>query len=309
MIKYYIKRSPAEPIQAQSTPPQGMSWAVVSQVTPQEIELLTNKHGLDSTVAEDVLDRHELPRLEFYNNNSYIFFRTPQPAKRGEVTSVPLMIAIGDNIFLTATTGLFEPSLEALDGLELSQATVGSLLLTTLATNITEYENLMKKTARFIRNTGHRLRSHEATNKDFIFFVTIEDNLNLFQRDLSGMLAVAQRLKGDISHRLNKADHDGLDDIMLHIQQLLVSIASYMQSINSIRSAYSTVANNSLNQRMKVLTTLTLLVALPNVFYGMYGMNVALPFADEPWAYTGIVIFTIVLVLLVVAIVKRFKIL
>jgi magnesium transporter len=48
------------------------------------------------------------------------------------------------------------------------------------------------------------------------------------------------------------------------------------------------IANNSLNQRIKALTVLMALIALPGVFFGMYGMNVALPFQHQPWAYAAI---------------------
>lgn len=309
MVSYYVKRSTSEPVQSHARHPSGISWVVAPQVTIEEVGEIARRHNLDGAVFYDTLDRHELPRVESRGESLYVFLRTPQTTKRGEVVSAPLVVAVADEVFITATVGSFEPPLQALEGQAIDEDSTGPILLATLATTIGQYENLIKKTARFIRETGHRLRSHEATNKDFIYFVTVEDNLNLFQRDLSGMLAVVDRLKGDLRHRLTAADRDGLNDMGLHINQLIVSISSYSQSINSIRNAYSTVANNILNDRMKVLTTLTLLVALPNVFYGMYGMNVALPFAKQPWAFAGIVVFTIILIFLILLIVKRSRIL
>jgi Mg2+ and Co2+ transporter CorA len=59
---------------------------------------------------------------------------------------------------------------------------------------------------------------------------------------------------------------------------------------------------------MKTLTVLTILIALPNVFYGMYGMNVSLPFADQPWAYAVVVLFTFVLIIAVYLLARRFRI-
>ena len=85
-------------------------------------------------------------------------------------------------------------------------------------------------------------------------------------------------------------------------------LSSHSQSVESIRNAYSTVANNALNQRMKTLTVFTVLIALPNVFYGMYGMNVVLPYADSSWAYAVIVSFTIILLLAVYLLGKRLRI-
>jgi magnesium transporter len=84
-------------------------------------------------------------------------------------------------------------------------------------------------------------------------------------------------------------------------------VESHFHAINSIRNAYTTISNNTLNQRMKTLTLLTLLVALPNVFYGMFGMNVDLPFAQEPWAYAAITSFTVILVALAFIVVRRMR--
>ena len=58
-----------------------------------------------------------------------------------------------------------------------------------------------------------------------------------------------------------------------------------IKSIINIREAYSAISSNNLNQTMKILTVATVVIALPNLFYGMYGMNVPLPLQHEPWAY------------------------
>ncbi|MNL40438.1 CorA-like Mg2+ transporter protein [compost metagenome] len=122
------------------------------------------------------------------------------------------------------------------------------------------------------------------------------------------MLAVASRLQENKHELFTTNDVEAIEDIILYLKQLLVAVESHSQSITSIRNAYSTIANNTLNQRMKILTMLTVLIALPNVFYGMYGMNIDLPFQNEPWAYTAIIGFTALLLVTIafVAFRKRF---
>ena len=58
---------------------------------------------------------------------------------------------------------------------------------------------------------------------------------------------------------------------------------------------------------MKVLTAITILLAIPNVFYGMYGMNIALPFQGEAWAYPVITGFTVLLIGIVYIFAKRLR--
>ena len=59
---------------------------------------------------------------------------------------------------------------------------------------------------------------------------------------------------------------------------------------------------------MKILTGATVIIAMPNVFYGMYGMNVELPFQKEWWSYFVIVGFTIVLTLTVLLLGRKNRI-
>jgi magnesium transporter len=183
-----------------------------------------------------------------------------------------------------------------------------AMLLLTMKTIIRQYEDLIQHTGNYVKDVRRKLRSHEVSNNDFVHFVTIEDNLNEYQMNLQNMLGVTERLRDDSHNLFSRHTLEELDDTRLYARQLLSSVASHSQTVTSIRNAYSTIANNTLNQRMKALTMLTVLIALPNVFYGMYGMNVPLPFQDSPLAYAFIVIFTFVLIFSVYALAKRFRV-
>ena len=59
---------------------------------------------------------------------------------------------------------------------------------------------------------------------------------------------------------------------------------------------------------MKLLTVLTLFLAIPNVFFGMYGMNINLPFMHEVWAYPVVLGGSIIAIFLVYFIARARKI-
>ncbi|HEU5122382.1 MAG TPA: CorA family divalent cation transporter [Candidatus Saccharimonadales bacterium] len=303
MLKYYVRHSVAEEFQRVSTPPRENAWVHGDNVTESDLQELARTYDMDQNILKDVLDKDELPRVEIRDNGElYVFVRTIWRGRHGQVLTTPLLLAVKGTVFASMAAS-------STDGHRLaSPATVAgtdgttSLLLGTLAAVVSDYQELMLHTSHVIHDTGTRLRTHEVTNQDFIRFVTVEDNLNEYRLNLSGMVVVAERLKEVLRTR---EDTEAIEDIILYIKQLIVATESHSQSITSIRNAYSTIANNTLNQRMKTLTVLTLLVALPNVFYGMYGMNIALPFADEPWAYSGILGFTIMVIVLVYVLAKK----
>jgi magnesium transporter len=306
MLKYYVKRSNGEAYQQVTTPPTENVWIHGEAVDEADLRLLAQTYDMDFNTLRDVLDVNELPRAEMHNDGLYVFVRTAQRGKHGQVVTTPVLLAVKGSVFVNVSIvsmtdyKLATPTLTAQDGV-----TTTSLLLSMFATVVSEYEDLMQRTARYIFNTGRRLRTHEVTNQDFITFVTVEDNLNEYRMNLSGMLVVAERLRDSLQ---DKGDKEAIEDILLYIRQLLVSIDSHNQTITSIRNAYGTIANNVLNQRMKTLTVLTVLIALPNLFYGMFGMNVPLPIHDQPWAYAAIVIFTVIVTFGVYLLAKRFKV-
>ena len=308
MIQYYAKRSASEDFVKVRTPTGALVWVRAERFDADDADNLAKQFGLNRNILADVTDRGELPRAEFDEGKEYVFVRVPERTKKGKVTTQPLlMIVDGPRFFsLSHDEVLFSPaSIEKTDG---SVSSGTGLLLATIASVVGVYEELSDQTARIVQDTRQRLHSHEVTNQDFIHFVTVEDNLNQYQMNLEAMLAVTSRLKENAHRLFSATDLESLDDIALHVRQLLVEIDMHFKSVESIRNAYTTIANNTLNTRIKTLTVFTVLITLPNVFFGMYGMNVVLPFADEPWAYGAITLFALTLVGLVWVLAKRFKI-
>lgn len=310
MLAYYAKRSPGEEFERISAPlKEAGVWVDGSNVSDAEIDSLIERYELDPNVVYDVRDRGELPRTEYSDSTAYVFMRLPRLTKTGNVLTLPLLCILKEGTYLTLSIGdSVPPESVALSTLPITTEQTETLLLGTAAAVVASFEDMIAHTARSITDTANRLRTHDVTNHDFIHFVTVEANLNHCRMNLDSTLAMAHRLRENKHETLNDDSLEALDDIALHIQQLLVSIDSHLGSVESIRNAYSTVANNTLNQRMKTLTVFTVLITLPNVFYGMYGMNLALPYADEPWAYGAVVGFTVFLILTVFLIAKKLRI-
>ena len=285
-----------------ATPPADDVWIRGHEVTLEDLHALAKHYQLNTNILRDVLDKGELPRVEVREDGLYVFVRNVSKGTHGRVYTTPVLLVLKGSIFMNLSLSSESDYHHLASGVEITPHDSASLLFSTFAAIASQYEDLMQHTARSIHDTSQRLRTHEVTNDDFIRFATVEDNLNEYKMNLSGMLVVADRLKEAFT---TTEAIEAIEDIRLYIRQLLVAIDSYGQTVMSIRNAYGTIANNVLNQRMKTLTVLTLLVALPNVFYGMYGMNIALPFADQPWAYIAILVFTIIVVVMVFAIARK----
>ena len=310
MIAYWAKRTAGEEFEQLKTPLENAGvWISGTTLSDDELGSIINTNDLNANIVYDVRDRGELPRVEYSGDICYVFLRVPHVTKTGHVVTLPMLCIVKGDRFLTLSIGDgIEPSSVALSTLPITTEQTPTLLLGIMAASIAAFEDVILHTSRSITDTSNRLRTHEITNRDFVHFVTVESNLHHSRMNLDSTLAMAHRLAENKHELLDDVEAEALDDIMLHIQQLLVTTQSHLETVNSIRNAYGTIANNSLNNRMKTLTVFTVLIALPNVFYGMYGMNVGLPFQDEAWAYGAVVGFTAFILFLVYIIAKKMRV-
>lgn len=301
-VGYFARRSKNEPLE-KIVKPRGETWIHIFGRDLSTVEI-AEQFSLNPDIVRDVMDYHELPRLEIDNGVNYLFIRVPIYSPENGKT-VPLLIIMAPNLFLTISVDSHFDPLKVDPFLTHRTNNLSIFLPSVVAYTVYEFETRIQQLAEKIASARKRLARREVKNADFVEFVEIEDSLNGYRGSLEGLLSVINQLEASPNGNLTSYSRDYINDIKLHIGQLLVSINSNINTMKSIHSAYSTIANNVLNQRMKTLTTITILLAIPNVFYGMYGMNIALPIQHESWAFIAIIGLTAMLIFLTYLIAKR----
>lgn len=298
MIKYYYKSLRSQDMRELHDYQRG-SWVYVEAPSESEIEELVKKFKLERGHLEDALDVDEMPRLEREGDQSYIFVRFAYKNEEEELVTAPLLFIFGNDILITVSQVQL-PSLDVFTRNKIDFATTqrAKLVLQILQQIGEHYDTFISRTSKQIKLIRSRLRGHEITNQDFIDFVMIEDELNEFLSSLMPTNATLRRLLLGRYMPLFDEDQDIVEDLLLNNEQSIEACNSNLKSIYNIREAYSSISSHNLNYTMKVLTAVTVMITLPNVFYGMYGMNIALPFQHEPWAYLLVVGFTLLLVII-----------
>lgn len=293
MIKYFFKSLRSESVQDVDNYKPGC-WIYVEQPSNDEIELLVKRFDLIEGHLQDALDEDEMPRLEKEGEQSYIYVRFAYKAPDGELLTAPLLFVFSNDMVMTVSQVRL-PSLEAFMRGKVSFATTqrAKLILLILQQIVEQYDGFISRTSKQIKLIRSRLRGHEISNQDFIDFVMIEDELNEFLSSLMPTNATLRRLLLGRYMPLFAEDQDIVEDLLLNNEQSIEACNSNMQSIIHIREAYSSISSNNLNRTMKRLTVVTVLIMLPSMFYGLYGMNVDLPFMHHPWAFSVIVGFTV----------------
>lgn len=308
MIKYYYKNLRNPEVQELDDYKKG-AWVYVEAPSEREVVELVAKFKLDEGAMMDALDENEMPRLEKDGETSYIFVRFAMMNDDRELVTMPLLFVFGKDLLMTVSLVRLPPLGLFLGGkVDFATTQRAKLVLQILNMVSDHYDSYISTTSKQIKRIRAHLRKHEIGNQDFIDFVSIEDELNEFLSALIPTNATLRRLLLGRYMPLFEEDQDIVEDLLLNNEQSIEACNSNMKSISNIRDAYTSISSNNLNRTIKILTIATLMIAIPNAFFGMYGMNIELPVQHEPWAYALIVGVTLLVIALIFYVGRRKKV-
>lgn len=308
MIKYFFKSLRNAKLDELAEYRPG-SWVYVEAPTDDELHEVIERFKLDAGHIDDALDTDEMPRLEREGDLSYIYIRYAYTDDELQITTAPLLFVVSQELFLTISLHPIPRLQRFLSGkIDFATTQRTKLLLLILDQIVDQYEVFINNISRQIKMIRQRLKVHEISNQDFIDFVQIEDELNEFLSAMTPTTAILRRLLLGKHIPLFPDDQDLVEDLLLNNEQSIEGCRSNVKSIINIRESYSTIMSNNLNRSMKILTAATVLITLPNVIYGMYGMNIPLPFQDHLWTYPVILGISVMIASLVWIIGRRKKI-
>jgi len=92
---------------------------------------------------------------------------------------------------------------------------------------------------------------------------------------------------------LTEDDSDQLEDALVEYQQALETATIHANILNGTLDTFASLINNNLNNVMKYLTAVTILLAVPTLVASIYGMNLTtLPFMAHPHSFAIVMGFS-----------------
>jgi len=126
-------------------------------------------------------------------------------------------------------------------------------------------------------------------NREVLGLLRHQKSLVYFTTALSGNELVLERLHKGRLLPWTPEDEDLLEDVRIELRQAIEMVAITEGILAEMMDAFASIVSNNLNGVMKVLTSATILLAIPTLAASLWGMNVALPFGGAPWAFAAIV--------------------
>ncbi|WP_373899494.1 magnesium transporter CorA family protein [Haloimpatiens sp. FM7315] len=119
-------------------------------------------------------------------------------------------------------------------------------------------------------------------NKELIQLLALEKSLVYFSTSLkANEMTLEKMLKLEIMQKY-EADKDVLEDVIIENKQAIEMCNIYSNILSGTMDAFASVISNNLNIVMKFLAAITIVMSIPNMVSGLFGMNVNVPFSNSP---------------------------
>ncbi|MCS7086448.1 MAG: magnesium transporter CorA family protein, partial [Bacteroidia bacterium] len=123
-------------------------------------------------------------------------------------------------------------------------------------------------------------------NRELILLLSYEKSLVYFSTSLRANHIMMERLRRTpFLRRALAEEKELLEDIIIDNTQALEMASIYTNILSGLMDAFASVISNNVNAVMKTLTKMTIVLMIPTLVSSFYGMNIALPFAESPWAF------------------------
>lgn len=275
-------------------------WINVVDPTTDEIERLTVE-GIPLDFITYPLDMDERARSEREDDGKMlILIRIPYfqgPKTDIPYITIPLGIILTDQYIVTVCRKQNDLIREFESGRVRGLSTGKRIrfVLRVLLQNATKYLSFLREINRTVEEVEDRLQA-SMQNKEVLELLKHQKSLVYFTTALKANELLLERLQRTQLFRMYPDDEDLLEDVITENQQAIEMVNISSNILSSMMDAFASIISNNLNVVMKILASVTILVSLPTMVSGFYGMNVDLPFQQDPGAWMlilGICIFLI----------------
>ncbi|MDI3270666.1 MAG: magnesium transporter CorA family protein [Bacillota bacterium] len=287
-------------------------WVQLIRPTDEELEKVAAATDVPEEVLEMVMDPKASPRIE--RRQGVVMMVVHVPFEREEMdyyedsrfVTVPLGIVFAKDQIVTVSNedleDLWEPFHGSLAGEfgTFMKTRFTLLLLRQVAEN---YEDTLDQVDLLLQRLEEQLQKAQR-NREIYALLHIEKTAVQYATSLRQMVTLLRRIQTGRYIKLYADDNAHLSETAIELQQAYEAADLYATNTANILDAYANVVQNNLNHILKYLTFFSLLVAVPTTVGTIYGMNVPLPYQEAPWAFTALIVASVLITGIVAGILR-----
>lgn len=272
------------------------TWISVTDPDEEEILALQNILEIPEEHIKAALDEEEKSRLEIDGDILLLIIDVPlhSEGNKCSFTTLPLgIILLKDNI-ITISTERFPLVDEFIKGRikEFFTYKKTRFILQLLFRNTSYYLFYLRQIGRVSDVVESTLKKN-MENEELLLLLDLEKSLVYFKTSLKSNELVLDKIMRMQFVKKYPDDMELLDDVIIDTKQAIEMANIYSSILSGTRDAFSTIMSNNLNNVMKRLTSITVVLAIPTIISGIWGMNVSVPFARNNFGFGLVILLSI----------------
>lgn len=269
------------------------TWVIIEGLTRVDIvERIGSIFNIHQLVLEDILNTHQRPKLEKYDNCLYIVLKSISAEdERFNVSYEQISILLVGKfviVFKEKKDELFSSLLRNIEKSKGQIRNYGSDYLTyaILDTIVDHYFKLIDSLDDAITPLEDSLLSTELSQDVLSSIQRLKREVIHIRRYVSPVRELLAEILRSESELINPNTRIYLRDVSDHTIRVIESIESYRDILTGLVEIYISGVSNKMNEIMKVLTIFASIFIPLTFIVGIYGMNFEyMPELKWKWAY------------------------
>lgn len=294
---------------------QAGCWINMIDPSEQEVLLISKKTGVSLDLLNAALDEEETSRIDIEDDNILVIIDIPfAEMEENSLTYDTYPLGLIYTEFCLITVCLKNSKLLS----DFSEGKIRSFytykrsrfILQVLFRVSSYYLSCLRqigKKSLMLQKSLHKSMS----NKVLMQLLSLQNSLVYFSTSLkSNEVTLEKMLKLPIMQKYEE-DKDVLEDVIIENKQAIEMTSIYTNILNTTMDASANMISNNLNQVMKLLASVTIVMSIPDMFSGVFGMNLtaSLPLQENPMGFYIIMALIVLTVLLTAIVLKKKKML
>ena len=257
--------------------------------TPYELKVVGNLTEVEPDFLRSALDDEERSHIDIEDDSVMILTNVPVVRDEGSYDTLPLAIIVTEEYIITVcleeTPVLSYFNEKSARFFRTFKKT--RFLFQILYRSATFYLRYLRQISKQSDEIESKLR-HSMKNREILKLLELQKALTFFNASLRSNGAVLEklmRLRTTTSMqpmlKYYEEDEDLLEDVIIENKQAREMVEMYSKILARLADTFSSIMSNNLNQVMKFLAAVTILLAIPTVISSFFGMNVPVPMAEN----------------------------
>ena len=258
----------------------------VDMINPDDVECdrISALTGVPEDMIKAALDDNERARTEFDDGCSMFVVDCPliEESEGGDsYTTLPLALIYNERCVITVCLKGNTVLKEFITGRE-TVFTEKPLhfVLSFMLGNAKRFLYCLKQIDRKTRRIQGEM-SRTMRNSEIIQLLDLQNSLVYFSTSLNSNSRVHEKLYKVEGAAAREELLDLYEDVIIEAKQAIETCNIYKNILSVTMDAYGSVISNNANDTMRKLTIITIILAIPTMIAGFWGMNMTVPFQTQ----------------------------